>query len=114
MRLIDPKNNPVMPTPDHTGVTSQEIAGKMLGAKSCDVKLGVYQPGGDCIYHSHPFSEHVFYILEGQLTVIDEDGTEITAQKGEALYIPAKEVHKAINRGEGETLYLAVTAPPLD
>ena len=112
MRVIDPKKNPVTPTPDHTRVTSQEIASKTLGAKSCDVKLGVYEPGGTSIFHSHPHSEHVFYILEGQLTVIDEAGSGVTAIAGEALYIPAGEVHKAENRGKLETRYIAVTAPP--
>lgn len=113
MRLVDPKSNPVTPTPDHTGVTSQEIAGRSLGAKSCDVKLGVYEPGGRSIFHSHPHSEHVLYILEGQLTAVDEAKNEATAFKGQALYIPSGEVHMAENRGEGQTRYIAVTAPPL-
>jgi hypothetical protein len=52
MRLIDPNKNPVTPTPDHTGVTSQEIAGKLIGAKTCEVKLGVYEPGGRSIVHT--------------------------------------------------------------
>ncbi len=112
MKIINPKKNPVEPTPDHTNVTSQEIAGKLAGTKSCDVKLGVYEPGGDCISHAHPHSEHVFYILEGQLTAIDEDGNEITAYAEEALFIPAAEVHRAVNRGETKTMYIAVTSPP--
>jgi mannose-6-phosphate isomerase-like protein (cupin superfamily) len=112
MRRIEPDKNPITPTPDHTGVTSQEIAGAGLGAKSCDVKLGVYEPGGKSIFHSHPRSEHVFYILEGQLTVADTAKNEVTAHKGEALYVPAGEVHMAENRGKVPTRYIAVTAPP--
>ena len=54
MRVVDPNKNPITPTPDHTGVTSQEIAGAILGAKSCEVKLGVYEAGGRSIVHSHP------------------------------------------------------------
>ena len=112
MRLIDPKKNPVTPTPDHTGVTSQEIAGKLVGAKTCEVKLGVYESGGRSIVHSHPHSEHVLYILEGQLTMIDGAKSEATAFAGQALYVPAGEVHMAENRGAGRTRYIAVTAPP--
>jgi len=114
MRLIDPKKNPVTPTPDHTGVTSQEIAGKLIGAKTCEVKLGVYEPGGRSIVHTHPHSEHVLYILEGQLTVIDGAKNEATAFAEQALYVPAGEVHMAENRGAGHTRYIAVTAPPPD
>ena len=111
MKAIDPRKNPITPTPDHTRVTSQEIAGAILGAKSCDVKLGFYEPGGNSIFHSHPHSEHVFYILEGQLTVVDEEKHEATAYPGEALYVPAGEVHMAENRGKVQTRYIAVTAP---
>jgi mannose-6-phosphate isomerase-like protein (cupin superfamily) len=112
MKVIDPQKNPITPTPDHTGVTSQEIAGAILGAKSCDVKLGFYEPGGKSILHSHPHSEHVLYILEGQLTVFDEAKNKATARKGEALYVPAGEVHMVENRGKVQTRYIAVTAPP--
>ena len=112
MKVIDPQKNPITPTPDHTGVTSQEIAGAILGAKSCDVKLGFYEPGGKSIFHSHPRSEHVLYILEGQLTVFDEAKNKATAHKGEALYVPAGEGHMVENRGKVQTRYIAVTAPP--
>ena len=112
MRVVDPNKNPITPTPDHTGVTSQEIAGAILGAKSCEVKLGVYEAGGRSIVHFHPYSEHVLYILEGQLTVVDGEKREATAFQGQALYVPAGELHMAENRGGGRTRYIAVTAPP--
>jgi quercetin dioxygenase-like cupin family protein len=112
MRVIDPSKNPSTPTPDHTGVTSQEIAGAIVGARSCEVKLGVYEPGGSSIVHSHPVSEHVLYILEGQLTVVDGAKHEATALAGQGLYIPAGEVHMAENRGATRTRYIACTAPP--
>lgn len=112
MRLIDPRQNPVTPVPDHTGVTSQEIAGTLLGAKTCEVKLGVYEPAGRSVVHRHERSEHVLYILEGQLTLVDGAGNEVTAVKDQALYVPAGEIHMAENRGKSNTRYIAVTAPP--
>jgi uncharacterized cupin superfamily protein len=36
----------------------------------------------------------VFYILEGQTTVVDEAGNGVTAIAGEALYIPAERATK--------------------
>ena len=72
----------------------------------------LYEPGGKSIVHSHLHSEHVLYILEGQLTVVDGARREATAMAGEALYVPAGEVHMAENRGTVKTRYIAVTAPP--
>lgn len=112
MKLIRVFENPLVPTPDHENVDSRAIAGKLTGAEHCDVKLGFYQPGGKSIFHSHPFSEHVFFILEGQLSVINDKGEEVTAYTNEALVIPAAEEHMAINRGSIITTYIAVTAPP--
>jgi mannose-6-phosphate isomerase-like protein (cupin superfamily) len=63
--------------------------------------------------HSHSNSEHVFFILEGELTIIDDQKNELTAHSGEALYIPAGEIHMAINRSSTETKYIAVTSPRL-
>lgn len=111
MKLINPKNNPAVPTPDHTNVTSQEIAGDLIGAKSSVVKLGVYQPGGSSIFHVHPTQEHVFYILEGALTLEDKDKNKLTAHAGEALYVPAGEEHAAFNYTNEKIVYIAVTSP---
>lgn len=111
MKLINPAANPVVPTPDHNNVTSREIAGEIVGAKSCIVKLGTYQPGGTSIFHVHPHQEEVFYVLEGALTLVDKDKHELTARPGEALYVPAGEEHAAFNHGSGKAVYLAVKAP---
>ena len=112
MKVIDPSKNPIVPTPDHVGATSQEIAGKTLGARTCEVKISVYEPGGSCLFHSHPDSEHVLYVLQGQLTVIDGAKNEATAFAGQAVYIPAGELHRSENRGAVPSRYVAVTAPP--
>jgi mannose-6-phosphate isomerase-like protein (cupin superfamily) len=111
MKLIDPTANPVVVTPDHTHVTSQEIAGEIVGAKSCVVKLGAYQPGGTSILHVHPHQEEVFYVLEGALTMVDKDQNKLTAGPGKALYVAAGEEHAAFNLGAVKTVYLAVRAP---
>ena len=104
MKLINPAANPVVVTPDHTGVTSQDIAGEMVGAKTCIVKLGTYTPGGTSIVHVHPHQEEVFYVLEGALTLVDKDQNELTARPGEALYVPAGEEHAAFNHGSEKSL----------
>ena len=111
MKIIDPTKNPVIPTPDHIDVTSQEVAGEMIGAKSCVVKLGVCGPEGSSIFHVHPNQEHVFYILEGALTLEDGQKNRFTAHAGEAMFVPAGEEHAAFNLTGKKIVYLAVTAP---
>ncbi len=111
MRLIKPAENPVVPTPDHTGVSSQEIAGDLVGARTCIVKLGTYEPGGCSIFHVHPHQEEVFYVLEGTLTMVDKDQNKFTAHPGEALFVAAGDGHAAFNLGSVKTVYLAVKAP---
>ena len=111
MQLIKPATNPVVPTPDHTNVTSQEIAGALVGAKNCVVKLGTYQPGGTSVVHVHPHQEEVFYVLEGALTMVDKDQNKLTARRGEALYVAAGDEHSAFNFGTENAVYLAVRAP---
>ncbi len=111
MKLVDPAANPVVPTPDHTGVTSQEIAGEGVGARTFIVKLGTYEPGGSSIFHVHPRQEEVFYVLEGELTMLDKDRNKLTAGPGQALFIAAGDEHAAVNLGAVKTVYLAVKAP---
>jgi Mannose-6-phosphate isomerase len=111
MKLMNPAANPVVPTLDHTNVTSQEIAGEIVGAKTCVVKLGTYQPGGASVFHVHPHQEEVFYVLEGALTMVDKDQNKLTAGPGQALYIAAGDEHAAFNLGSVKAVYLAVKAP---
>ena len=111
MQLINPQKNPVIPTPDHTNVTHQEVAAGNVGAKTFTVKLGTYEPSGSSIFHVHATQEHCFYMLEGELTLVDENKNEVTAHAGEAIFVPMGEVHAAFNRGKKKCVYLACTAP---
>ena len=54
----------------------------------------------------------MLYVLQGQLTVIDGARSEATAFAGQAIYIPAGEMHRSENRGAVPSRYVAVTAPP--
>lgn len=111
VKVIKISDNPVVPIPGHQGCTSQEIVGPSMGVNSCVVKLGVYEPGGTADEHVHESSEHVFYILTGEMTIV-VNGKSYSAQAGEGLYIPAGVPHAALNGAKGYTTYLAVTLPP--
>lgn len=111
IKVIHVSENPVEPVPGHVGCTAQEIAGDLLGIKSCVFKFGVYDPGGTADEHVHAQSEHIFYILTGAMTVF-ANGKSYTAKAGEGMHVPAGIPHSAINAAKGYTTYVAVTLPP--
>lgn len=111
IKVIKVSENPAVEVPDHVGCTAQEIAGDLLGIKTCVVKFGVYEPEGTADEHFHEKSEHVFYILSGALTIF-AGGKAYTARAGEGMYVPEGISHSAVNGSKGFTTYIAVTLPP--
>jgi mannose-6-phosphate isomerase-like protein (cupin superfamily) len=95
------------------GATSQEIAGKLLGAQSCTIAFARIEPGGGSEIDAHPKSEQVFFVLRGVFTLRDDKNNNHTAEAGQALYVAPGEPHAAMNLGKEETVCIVVTAPPL-
>ena len=92
-------------------VYSKEIAGELLGIDQYAFKYGEFGKGGVSSEHTHDVAEHVFYILEGALSIF-ADGNTYTAKAGEAIYVPCKIPHSSANAFEGTTKYIALTIPP--
>ena len=111
VKVIDVASNPAMDVPGHTVCFGKEIAGEMLGIKKYAFKYGEFGKGGVSSEHTHDVAEHVFYILEGALTII-ADGKKYTAKAGEALYVPSGIPHASENAIGGTTKYGALTTPP--
>lgn len=109
--VIKVQENPEVEIPDHTFCTGKEIAGELIGIDKYALKIGYFGKGGVSSEHTHAVAEHVFYIVEGALTIIAE-GKEYTAQAGEALHIPAGIPHASANTFDGMTTYIALTLPP--
>lgn len=113
MKIINPANNPITVLPLHVGATSQEIAGRLLGAQSCTVAFARIEPGGGSEIDVHVKSEQVFFVLQGVLTLRDDQKNDYAAEAGQALYVAPGEPHAAMNLGQEETVCIVVTAPPL-
>ncbi len=111
VKVIDVSANPATDVPGHTVCFGKEIAGEMLGIDTYALKYGEFGKGGVSSEHTHDVGEHVFYILEGALTIY-ADGKEYTARAGEALYVPCGIPHSSANAFEGTTKYIALTTPP--
>jgi quercetin dioxygenase-like cupin family protein len=110
IKVIKVEENPAMEVPGHTVCTGKEIAGELLGIDQYALKIGFFGNGGVSSEHEH-HGEHVFYILEGALSVIAY-GKTYTAKKGEALFVPPDIPHSSKNAFDGQTTYIALTIPP--
>ncbi len=110
VRVIKVRENPEVEIPGHTFCTGREIAGERIGIDQYALKIGYFGKGGTSEEHTH-VGEHVFYIMEGAITIF-ADGKEYTARTGEALHIPSNIPHSSANAFNGDTTYIALTLPP--
>ena len=59
----------------------------------------------------HENLSHVFYVLAGEITVLQQGRVQGILKCGDAVYIPAGEFHEVRNELEGDSMFLAVTYP---
>lgn len=111
VKVIDVQANPSSDVPGHTVCFGKEIAGELLGIDKYAFKYGEFGKGGVSSEHTHDIAEHVFYILEGALSIF-ADGNTFTAKAGEALYVHCGIPHSSANAFDGTTKYIALTTPP--
>lgn len=72
------------------------------------------EPGAVQPRHTHEFSEQIWYALKGtgKLLLADDREKEFTA--GDVVRFAENDVHGLKNDGNGEFVYLSVTAPPIN
>ncbi len=68
---------------------------KEMGAPNFAMRLFEMEPGGNSPLHKHPW-EHEVFILEGEATVVGEQG-EKTCTYGDVVFIPPNEMHQFKN-----------------
>ncbi len=66
-----------------------------------------FDPGDSIGVHAHDSDAEVYYMLEGQLTLI-EDGTETLLEAGDASYAHSGTSHAIENRSDKPAKMLAV------
>jgi quercetin dioxygenase-like cupin family protein len=69
-------------------------------------------PGDQAPPHLHHGSDEAFYVLDGELEVL-EGGERRTLAAGELAYIAAGTVHTFANRGPGHARILVVMTPEI-
>ena len=64
-------------------------------AEMNDYQFKLAKLEGDFVWHSHPDTDEVFIVLEGQLDIEFRDG-KVTLEKGEMYVVPKGVEHKPI------------------
>ncbi|MBR5639931.1 MAG: cupin domain-containing protein [Muribaculaceae bacterium] len=71
------------------------------------IMLGKLEPGSSIGYHSHDIDSEIMYFLEGEATVLTDEGEE-TLLPGQAHYCPKGRSHSLMNRGSVPLVFVAV------
>jgi mannose-6-phosphate isomerase-like protein (cupin superfamily) len=66
--------------------------------------------GGENEIHSHMDEDHAFIVLEGQMSVFDENGGEIEVKQYQGVMIPKGAYYRYLNTGEGNLVVIRVGA----
>ncbi len=80
--------------PGAEGVTMRLMVGREDGAPNFAMRIFDVEPGGCTPLHQHNY-EHEVLVLEGEGEVVLPDGqTTRPVAKGDALYVPANDLHQ--------------------
>lgn len=66
--------------------------------------------GGENEIHKHMDEDHAFIVLEGQMSVFDENGGEIEVKQHQGVMIPKGAYYRYLNTGEGNLVVIRVGA----
>jgi len=66
--------------------------------------------GGENEIHKHTDEDHAFIVLEGQMSVFDENGGEIKVEQYQGVMIPKGAYYRYLNTGDGNLVVIRVGA----
>ena len=78
------------------GVKARYVITDKEGAPHFAMRVFEFEPGGHTSLHQHP-EEHEMFLVEGELTAINDQGVESTLKPGHTLFIPPNEQHQLKN-----------------
>ena len=97
------------------GVTSRQLlspkssTSRRVTITEVHVECGAIQPR-----HRHDTSEQIWYALSGASRLLLADDRELPFSAGDVVRFEDGDTHGLRNDGDGEFVYLSVTAPPID
>lgn len=84
-------------------VSEQELNGH--GSMYAQVVL---KPGCSIGWHQHVGNTEPYFILEGQGTFVDSDGSRIEVGPGDVCYIEVGQSHALENNSDGDLVFMAL------
>ncbi|MEM7725560.1 MAG: cupin domain-containing protein [Cyanobacteria bacterium P01_A01_bin.45] len=115
--IIDPQQIPTQYTSTYPEAFKDRVLGRMkqklgnaAGLKNLGVNLVKLQPGScSALRHFHSHEDEFIYVLEGEITLVTNIGSQILTP-GMCAGFPAGEedAHHLINRSENIAVYLEV------
>lgn len=97
------------------GVVSRQLLNpensesKRVTITEVHLEAGASQPR-----HTHDASEQIWYAVKGSGKLLLEDDKEKEFSAGDVVRFADKDVHGLHNDGNGEFVYISVTAPPIN
>lgn len=91
--------------------TVASLFGLDTGAEHVDVHVNLLNPdSGPGPYHFHARSDNVYFVLEGEISVVVE-GEEFCLGRDDALFIPPGLRHATENKGDVPARFIEIYAP---
>ena len=77
------------------------------GVLPSNVTPSTLEPGASCGEHLHDKDTEIYFILEGELTVL-EDGKEYVLHPGDCEYCQLGHTHSIVNKSDAPGTFLAI------
>jgi quercetin dioxygenase-like cupin family protein len=99
---------------DHFDMKTQVIFNPDGGCKKANVTLSTLSKGSGSHDEVHEHSDQIFYIIQGSMKVYARGQVLADLHKGDAVMVEAGEIHSVRNEEDQDTVFFAVTVPPLE
>ena len=91
--------------------TVAKLFGLHNGARHVDMHINLLEPdSGPGPYHYHAESDNVYFVLDGEISVVVE-GEEFRLDRNDALFIPPGLRHATANCGDAPARFIEIYAP---
>ena len=90
-------------------LNSENSASRRVTITEVHLVAGASQP-----LHTHEASEQIWYATKGRGKLLLADEKEREFKAGDVVRFADKDVHGLLNDGDGEFVYISVTAPPIN
>ena len=99
---------------DHFDMKTQVIFNPDGGCKKANVTLSTLSKGSGSNDEVHEHSDQIFYIIQGSMKVYGRGQLLADLHKGDAILVEAGDIHSVRNEEDQDTIFFAVTVPPLE